>query len=89
MTTKNEAEELLTKKFEFETTIEVSILDLLHEFDEAQKRALIRELIDEVTVEDNEDSTYVELSLGDQYKLDHFKKVMDNYTLEQLEEVLP
>lgn len=89
MSNKNETEELLTKEFEFETTVTVSFYDILNEFNEAQKRALVKELIDEVTVEDDEDLLFHELSLGDQYKLDYFKKVMDRYELEQLEVLLP
>jgi hypothetical protein len=89
MSKSNEAEELLTKEFEFETTIEVSVMDLLGQFNESQKRALVRELIDEVTVEDNQELILNDLSLGDKYKLDHFKSVMDHYELDQLETILP
>jgi hypothetical protein len=75
MSNKNETEELLTKEFEFETTIDISIYDILHQFNDAQKRALVKELIDEVTIEDEDDLIYHEPSLGDVYKMNHFKKV--------------
>ena len=82
-------EELLTKEFEFETTIDISVYDVFDQFNDAEKRALVKEMVDEVTVEDDEELLYHQISLGDQYKLDYFKKVMDKYSLEELETALP
>ena len=82
-------EELLTKEFSFEATIDISIYDVFEQFDKKEQRALVKEMVDEVTVEDDDDLIEHELSLGDKYKLDYFKSVMDRYNLQQLETALP
>jgi hypothetical protein len=78
------AEELLTKLFEIETTVEVSMYDLLDNFNDAEKRELARELVD-----GDKDLNIGEPSLEDEYKYKYFAQVQDDYSLEELEQLLP
>lgn len=83
------SEELLTKEFEFEASVDISILDILNHFDEAEKRELARELIDEISTEYDADLYIGEPSLEDDYKKKHFSDVRRQYSLEELEKLLP
>jgi hypothetical protein len=87
----NETEELLTKELEIETTVtvDVSVYDLLKQFDEAERRELARELVDEVSTEYDDELYLGEPSLGDEYKLKHFAHVHHQYSLQELEQLLP
>ncbi len=82
-------EELLTKKFEFETTVEISIYNLLWQFNDAEKRVLVQELIDEISTEDNQDLIINQSSLEDEFKRRHFTQVQNDYSLEEIETLLP
>ena len=85
----NETEELLTKEFEFEATVDVSVYDLLRKFDEAERRELARELVDEISTEYDDELYLGAPSLGDEYKLKHFAHVHHQYSLQELEQLLP
>ena len=82
-------EELLTKEMEFEATVNISVHDLLESFDEAEKRALVQEMIDEISTEHDQDLVLLHPSLEDEYKSKHFKRIHSQYTLQEIEILLP
>ena len=85
----NGNKELLTKEFEFEATVDISILDVLSHFDDAEKRELARELVDEISTEYDVELFIGEPSLGDEYKTKYFGRIRHQYTLQELEQLLP
>jgi hypothetical protein len=83
------SEELLTKEISIDTCVEVSVYDLLNTFDDGEKRELARELIDEISTEYDHDLFIGEPSLEDEFKKRHFERVQNNYSLQELEQLLP
>lgn len=86
---KKEKRELLTKEFDFEATIHISVYDFLKKFTSAEKRQLAQELIDEILIDDDLPLTVKSNSLEDEFKRRHFTQVQNDYSLEELEQLLP
>lgn len=84
---KNERKkELLYVEYEFEARCDVSVFDIISGLNDAERKQMLEEMQEHILgVQDD----LIEGNLEDQYKLDHFKNVVNGYTLEDLERILP
>jgi hypothetical protein len=73
--------------FEYEGTVEVSVEDILNDMGVAERLELAKELAHYVGNEDTEEIVISNMSLEDEYKLNHFRSVMHKYSLDEVEKL--